>query len=56
MFPKIVEWSPQRSTLLLYGGESLREQIEKAALVYKAVRLPESERRFLFILKRGEHG
>jgi hypothetical protein len=34
----------------------LREQIEKAALFYKAVRLPESERRFLFILKRGEHG
>jgi 16S rRNA (guanine527-N7)-methyltransferase len=56
MFPKIIEWSPQISTLLLFGGEGLREQLEKAALPYRAVRIPESERRFLFIIKRGEHG
>jgi 16S rRNA (guanine527-N7)-methyltransferase len=52
MFPKVVEWSPPTSTLLFFGGEGLREQIEKANLVYKAVRVPESERRFLFIIKR----
>jgi 16S rRNA (guanine527-N7)-methyltransferase len=56
MFPKLIEWSPQGSTLLLFGGEGLREQTEKAALPYKAVRIPESERRFLFIIKRGEQG
>lgn len=56
MFPKIIEWSPGRSTLLLFGGEGLREQLEKAAPHYKGVRIPESERRFLFIIKRGEHG
>jgi 16S rRNA (guanine527-N7)-methyltransferase len=51
MFPKLVEWSVPESTLLLFGGESLREQIEKAALRYEAVHVPESERRFLFIIK-----
>jgi 16S rRNA (guanine527-N7)-methyltransferase len=53
MFQRIIEWSTPTSTLLFFGGDSLREQIEKAALVYKAIRIPESERRFLFIIKRG---
>ncbi|MBA2734183.1 MAG: 16S rRNA (guanine(527)-N(7))-methyltransferase RsmG [Acidobacteria bacterium] len=53
MFTELVEWSPRNSTLLFFGGDSLREQIEKAALVYEAIRIPESERRFLFIIKRG---
>ncbi|HEX8922993.1 MAG TPA: 16S rRNA (guanine(527)-N(7))-methyltransferase RsmG [Pyrinomonadaceae bacterium] len=53
LLPKLLEWSPQKSTLLLFGGESLREQLERAALVYQAIRIPESERRFLFITKRG---
>lgn len=54
MFPKIIEWSPSSSTLLLFGGESLREQIEKTALIYNDISIPESERRFLFIIKRRE--
>lgn len=52
MFPRLLEWSPPESTLLLFGGEGLREQIEKAALAYNAVLIPESERRFLFIIRR----
>jgi 16S rRNA (guanine527-N7)-methyltransferase len=52
MFSKIVEWSPATSTLLLFGGEALREQIEKAGLPYKTVHVPESERRSLFIVNR----
>lgn len=54
MFCELVEWSPPTSTLLFFGGDSLREQIEKASLVYKAIRIPESERRFFFIIKRGK--
>lgn len=53
MFQRIVEWSPARSTLLLFGGMSLREEIEKTTLVFKAESIPESERRFLFIIKRA---
>lgn len=55
IFPRIIKWSPPMSTLLFFGGEGLREQLKKAALPYKAVRIPESERRFIFIIKRGEH-
>jgi 16S rRNA (guanine527-N7)-methyltransferase len=53
LFPKLVEWAEHVSALLLFGGESLREQIEKAALAYESVHIPESERRFLFIIKRS---
>lgn len=51
MFPKLIEWTKHATTLLLFGGETLREQIELLALTYRAVRIPESERRFLFIVK-----
>jgi 16S rRNA (guanine527-N7)-methyltransferase len=53
MLPKIIEWSPPASTLLLFGGEELREQIEKTALAFDALRIPESERRFLFVVRRA---
>jgi 16S rRNA (guanine527-N7)-methyltransferase len=53
LFPKIIEWAPNASALLLFGGENLREQIEKAALAYESIHIPESERRFLFIIKRS---
>lgn len=53
MFPKIVEWSPHTRTLLLFGGVSLREQIETMTPDFKHFRIPESERRFLFIIKRS---
>jgi 16S rRNA (guanine527-N7)-methyltransferase len=52
MLPKLIQWSPQASRLLLFGGDSLREQIENLALSYNAVHIPESERRFLFIIKK----
>jgi len=51
IFPQIVEWSPPSSTMLLFGGETLRTQIEEASLDYQAERTPQSERRFLFIVK-----
>jgi len=53
LLPRLVEWSPPRSTLLLFGGDSLREQLEKAGLSYRTRRIPESERRALFIVERG---
>ena len=50
LFPKLFEWSSGVKTLLLFGGESLREQLEKSVSNYQAIRVPESERRFLFIV------
>lgn len=52
MFPKLVDWSPQLSTLLLFGGDALKREIENLALDYRTLHVPESERRFLFIIKK----
>ena len=52
LFPKLVRWSAQVKTLLLFGGESLRGQIEAAGLAFDSRRVPDSERRFLFVVER----
>jgi len=44
--PAIIEWAPAGSTLLLFGGETLREKLSKETQEYK---IPLSERRFLFV-------
>jgi 16S rRNA (guanine527-N7)-methyltransferase len=48
IFPVLVRWSPPQSTLLLFGGDALRKQIESAGLKGATVNVPDSERRFLF--------
>jgi 16S rRNA (guanine527-N7)-methyltransferase len=50
MLPRLIEWSPTRARLLLFGGKSLRETIERAGLAYELILIPESEQRFLFIV------
>jgi 16S rRNA (guanine527-N7)-methyltransferase len=52
MLPRLVAWSPPRARLVLFGGASLREGIERAGLVFKSIVIPESERRFLFVIRR----
>jgi 16S rRNA (guanine527-N7)-methyltransferase len=53
MFPTLLEWSPDASTLLLFAGPTLRQEIERAALDYHAIHIPASEQRFLFIIKKS---
>jgi 16S rRNA (guanine527-N7)-methyltransferase len=55
MFPKILEWSPHARTLVLFGGVSLREQIENITHDFKHFLIPDSERRFVFLIRRGRH-
>jgi 16S rRNA (guanine527-N7)-methyltransferase len=43
---QIIQWAPAGSTLLFFGGETLREKLSKETQVYK---IPLSERRFLFV-------
>lgn len=52
MLPELVDWSPPASTLLLFGGPSLREKLDALRLSFIAIRLPESEQRFLFVAQR----
>ena len=47
--PALIDWAPPRCTLLLFGGETLREQLNKAGVKFEELLIPQSEKRFLFI-------
>jgi 16S rRNA (guanine527-N7)-methyltransferase len=51
--PNLIEWSPHAVTMLLFGGEELRKNITEHGLIYSVVHLPNSTRRFLFVIKRS---
>lgn len=52
MLPALLAWSPPAAALLLFGGHTLRAEIE-AARVYTSVLLPDSEQRFLFVINKA---
>lgn len=43
----MIEWAPQGSTLLLFGGNELRKQTERLNLRYSSLPIPFSKGRFL---------
>ena len=47
--PPLLDWSPKGSTLLLYGGQTLREQLENRKVKFEAFLIPLSDQRFLFV-------
>ena len=47
--PALLDWAPVGSTLLLFGGETLREELRKASVNFEALLIPQSEKRFLFL-------
>jgi 16S rRNA (guanine527-N7)-methyltransferase len=53
MLPRLLEWAPARSKLLLFAGEGLREMIKKSGLPVTTVLIPNSQRRFLLIVSKG---
>jgi 16S rRNA (guanine527-N7)-methyltransferase len=52
VLPALVEWSAGVPTLLLFGGETLRERLERLPLNFEQRLVPTSERRFLFVVNR----
>jgi len=48
--PTLVNWAPSGSTLLLFGGETLREELQKISAKFEERLIPLSERRFLFVV------
>ena len=52
ILPALAAWASDVPTLLLFGGEDLRDGLAAVGLPFEAVRLPESERRFLFVARR----
>lgn len=53
VLPHLLAWAARVPTLLLFGGESLRERLRLLGPSFEAVHVPESERRFLFVVKQG---
>lgn len=52
VLPKLIEWAPASSTLLLFAGPALREKIEALLPSARANLVPGSEQRFLMIAQR----
>jgi 16S rRNA (guanine527-N7)-methyltransferase len=48
--PKLIKWSG-KSTLLLFGGNSMRDALELSKVKFEEKLIPMSEQRFLFIAK-----
>ena len=51
LLPRLIRWSPQPNRLLLFGGEELRKQIERLQLEFQTLKIPDSQRRFLFVIE-----
>ncbi|HWN09530.1 MAG TPA: 16S rRNA (guanine(527)-N(7))-methyltransferase RsmG [Pyrinomonadaceae bacterium] len=51
MAPTLISWAPASSILLLFGGEGLERRIEAAGVAADRILIPNSERRFLFIVR-----
>ena len=47
--PALVNWAPQGSTLLLFGGETLGQQLRRTGVKFEQFLIPRSEKRFLFL-------
>lgn len=47
--PALIEWAPPTSTLLLFAGQELRQQIEILLPNARAERIPTSDRRYLIV-------
>lgn len=52
ILPVIVEWAANIPRLVLFGGEKLREEIERRGWKYEAVHIPGSEKRYVFVVVR----
>ncbi len=55
ILPRLLAWAPPAAGLLLFGGDSLREAMERAGRDFTPRLVPESERRYLFVVSpRGQ--
>ena len=48
----LLQWAPEGSTLLLFGGESMRDKLDQLTASYREMLIPGSEKRFLFDVKK----
>jgi 16S rRNA G527 N7-methylase RsmG len=53
MLPQLLDWAPGSARLLLFGGEGLGRRIEDSGFAASATLIPNSQRRFLFLVSKG---
>jgi 16S rRNA (guanine527-N7)-methyltransferase len=53
LLPRLIDWAPPSSTLLLFAGRALVNQIEDSLPSVQAERIPGSDRRFLVIARKA---
>jgi len=53
ILPRLVDWAPPASTFLIYGGEALGEKLRSLFSESRAERIPQSDRRFLIVARKG---
>lgn len=47
--PTLIKWAPEGSALLLFGGETLRDELIRVNVNFEGFLIPRSEKRFLFL-------
>lgn len=52
LLPKILDWSKQIPTLLLYGGPTIAAALEKSRVAFTPHLIPRSEQRYIFIVRK----
>jgi len=53
LLPQLIEWAPPDATFALFAGESLRDQGTSLLKPIQIERIPQSNKRFLVIARRG---
>ena len=48
----LLNWAPSSSTLLLFGGDALRQQLDSQQVHYTEFLIPSSEKRFIFVVEK----
>jgi 16S rRNA G527 N7-methylase RsmG len=48
--PALMDWAPASCTLLFFGGDELRRQLESRQAHYTEFLIPSSEKRFIFVV------
>jgi len=51
----LYRWAPGSCTLLLFGGKTLRTQLENIGADFSYDRIPGSDQRFLFVVRKAPH-
>jgi 16S rRNA (guanine527-N7)-methyltransferase len=56
ILPRLEQWASRIRTLLLFGGETLKNVLESQDLSFDTQLLPKSERRYLFVVRHTNEG